>query len=119
MKAELDQILAENGADALLLYSDSQKDANMYYVTNFLAPDPFIYLKKADEQAVIVVSQMEYSRAQKQASVKDVKSVQDYDYLRVVKTAKTPNWVRLSSSLTWQNMNWEKKPRYVCPQTFP
>jgi Xaa-Pro aminopeptidase len=118
LKAELDQILAENGADALLLYSDSQKDANMYYVTNFLAPDPFIYLKKADEQAVIVVSQMEYSRAQKQASVKDVKSVQDYDYLRVVKTAKNPQLGPIKFIANVAKHELGKKAKICVPPNF-
>lgn len=87
---ELDNILSEKGAEALLLYSDSQKDANMYYLTKFLAPDPFIFMKKAGADPVVVVSQMEYSRAQKQSNVKDVKSYVDYDYLKVVQSAKEP-----------------------------
>ena len=91
MKTDLDNILAKNGADALLLYSDSQKDANMYYLTEFLAPDPFIFLKTVDEKPSIVVSQMEFSRAQKQSAVKDVKSYMDFDYLKVVQSAPEPH----------------------------
>ena len=83
-------ILAEKNAEALLLYSDSYKDANMYYLTEFLAPDPFIFLKRTDEEPIIVVSQMEYPRAQKQSIVKDVRSYLDYNYLKAVKSAKEP-----------------------------
>jgi len=91
LRGDLDGILAEKGAEALLLYSESFKDANMYYLTKFLAPDPFIFLKKVDTDPVIVVNQMEYPRAQKQSIVKDVRSYFDYKYLEIVKTAKEPH----------------------------
>ncbi len=90
MRGDLDNILAEKGAEALLLYSESFKNANMYYLTKFLAPDPFIFLKKVDTDPVIVVNQMEYPRAQKQSIVKDVRSYVDYKYLEVVKSVKKP-----------------------------
>ena len=63
----------------------------MYYLTKFLAPDPFIFLKKVDVDPVIVVNQMECPRAQKQSIVEDVRSYFDYKYLEVVKTAKEPH----------------------------
>jgi len=90
LREDLDAILAENDVEALLLYSDSYRDANMYYLTKFLAPDPFIFLKRVDSDPVIVVNQMEYPRAQKQSIVKAVKSYSDYNYLEVVKTTKDP-----------------------------
>ena len=90
MRGDLDNILTEKGAEALLLYSDSFRDANIYYLTKFLAPDPFIFLKRVDADPILVVSQMEYSRAQKQSIIKTVKSYVDYNYLQVVKTAKEP-----------------------------
>lgn len=90
MRRDLDSILTEIDAEALLVYSDSYRDANMYYLTRFLAPDPFIYLKKVDSDPTLVVSQMEYSRAKKQSLVKNVQSNIDYNYLQVVKNAKEP-----------------------------
>jgi len=90
LRGDLDNILTEKGAEALLLYSDSFRDANIYYLTKFLAPDPFIFLKRVDADPILVVSQMEYSRAQKQSIIKTVKSYVDYNYLQVVKTAKEP-----------------------------
>jgi len=74
LRGDLDNILAKNSMEALLLYSDSYRDANMFYLTEFLAPDPFIFLKRTDEEPIIVVSQMEYPRAQKQSVVKEVNS---------------------------------------------
>jgi len=90
LRGDLDAILTEKGAEALLLYSDSYRDANMYYLTKFLAPDPFIFLKRVNADPIIAVNQMEYPRAQKQSIVKDVKSYLDYNRLKVVKTAKDP-----------------------------
>jgi len=91
LRQDLDGILAEKGAEALLLYSDSYHDANMFYLTKFLAPDPFIFLKRVDADPVIVVNQMEHPRAQKQSIIKDVKSYTDYNYLQTVKSAKKPH----------------------------
>ncbi len=88
MREDLDSILTEKEAEILLLYSESYKNSDMYYLTKFLAPDPFIFLKKVDEDPVLVVNQMEYPRAQKQSIVKDVRSYFEYKYLEVVKTAK-------------------------------
>jgi len=90
LRGDLDSILTEKGAEALLLYSDSFRDANMYYFTKFLAPDPFIFLKRVNADPIIVVNQMEYPRAQKQSIVKDVRSYLDYNYLEAVKSAKEP-----------------------------
>jgi Xaa-Pro aminopeptidase len=90
LRTDLDNIINEKGIEALLLYSDSFRDANIFYLTRFLAPDPFIFLKKVDQEPIIVVNQMEYSRAQKQSVVKDVRSYYDYNYLKVVKSTKEP-----------------------------
>jgi Xaa-Pro aminopeptidase len=90
LRGDLDAILTEEGAEALLLYSDSYRDANMYYLTKFLAPDPFIFLKRVDADPVIVVNQMEYPRAQKQSIIKTVRSYLDYNYLEAIKSAKEP-----------------------------
>jgi Xaa-Pro aminopeptidase len=88
LREDLDSILTEKEAEILLLYSESYKNSDMYYLTKFLAPDPFIFLKKVDEDPVLIVNQMEYPRAQKQSIVKDVRSYFEYKYLEVVKTAK-------------------------------
>ena len=60
MRGDLDNILAKKDVEALLLYSESYKDANMFYLTKFLTSDPFIFLKRTDSDPIIVVSQMEY-----------------------------------------------------------
>lgn len=90
MKRDLDRILAEKGAEALLLYSESFKEPNMYYLTKFLAPDPFLFFKRVDTESVIVINPMEYPRAKKESIVKDVRSYGDYGFHEVVKSAPDP-----------------------------
>ena len=119
MRGDLDAILAEKGAESLLLYSESFKNSNMYYLTKFLAPDPFIFFKKVDTDPVIVVNQMEYPRAQKQSIVKDVRSYFDYKYLEVVKTAKEPHLgtMKFIANVTKKELGADTK---VCvPHNFP
>jgi Xaa-Pro aminopeptidase len=119
VRSDLDNILAENNAQALLLYSDSHRDANMFYLTNFLAPDPFIYLKRTDTEPTIVVSQMEYPRAQKQSIIKDVKSYFDYNYLTVIKSAKLPQLGGMKFIAKVAEEELGKGTRICVPPDFP
>ena len=90
MRSDIDRILVEKGADALLLISESFKDVNMYYLARFLAPDPFIFMKKVGSPPTVVVNSMEFPRARKQSIARNVYSYDDYDYLKTVKSAKEP-----------------------------
>ena len=119
MRGDLDNILAEKGVEALLLYADSYKDANMYYLTKFLAPDPFIFLKKADTEPLIVVNQMEYPRAQKQSVVKAVKSYTDYNYLKSLKTAKNPQLGAIKFFTKIVKKEFNKGTKICVPANFP
>jgi Xaa-Pro aminopeptidase len=63
----------------LLIASESMHNADMYYATRFLAADPFIYLcSPYERKEILIVSQMEYERAKKESSVKEVRSSLDY-----------------------------------------
>lgn len=57
-------------ADAFLMVSESEHNADMYYATKFLAVDSFIYFNSKNEK--ILVSDMELGRAKKESRVKDV-----------------------------------------------
>ncbi|MDG6221734.1 MAG: Xaa-Pro peptidase family protein [Candidatus Bathyarchaeota archaeon] len=119
MKIELDNILAENNVDSLFLYSDSSRDANMYYLTQFFAPDAFIFLKKINQEPIIVVSQMECSRAQKQSTVKNVKSYFDYNYQKIVKSAKNPQLGRVDFIVKVAEKELGKGSKICVPPNFP
>ena len=58
---------------AKLFIADSEKNANLYYATKFLAPDPFVFIQ-ADGRKILVMSDLEIDRAKSQASVTDVLS---------------------------------------------
>jgi Xaa-Pro aminopeptidase len=64
-------------SDNLLLFSDSIRNADMYYVTHFLAPDAFVYLRKGRRE-ILVVPKMEFWRAKKESRIKDVRSTDSY-----------------------------------------
>ncbi len=119
MREDLDGILAEREADALLLYSESFKDPNMYYLTRFLAPDPFILLKKVDKPPTILVNPMEFPRAQKESVVKDVRSYADYNYLKIIKAAEDPRLGVMKFLATATKKELGKGKTISVPYDFP
>ncbi len=58
---------------AQLIIADSEKNANLYYATRFLAPDLFIFLQ-VDGRRRVVMSDLEIDRAKTQARVDEVLS---------------------------------------------
>jgi len=56
-----------------LIYAASEECANLWYITGFCAPDPFLWIQYEKFNAIFVNS-MEFGRAQKQAS-KDVQVI--------------------------------------------
>lgn len=67
---------------ARLIIADSEKNANLYYATRFLAPDSFIYVE-INGSRKIVMSDLEIDRAKSQAKVDEVLS-----YTELAKQAK-------------------------------
>ena len=57
-------------AEAFLMVSESEHNADMYYASGFLAYDPFIYFNSGKD--IILVSDMELGRAKKESKVCDV-----------------------------------------------
>lgn len=68
---------------ATVFIAASEADANLYYATKFIAPDPFIYLEIKGER-ILVMSDLEMDRAKSQSSVDQVLS-----YSKVEGRAKT------------------------------
>ncbi len=58
---------------AQLIIADSEKNANLYYATRFLAPDPFIFVR-IHGRRIVVMSDLEIDRAKTQAQVEEVLS---------------------------------------------
>ena len=58
---------------ARLIIADSEKNANLYYATRFLAPDPFIFVQ-LNGRRLVVMSDLELDRAKSQSKVDEVLS---------------------------------------------
>ena len=65
-------------ADAKLIIAASEADANLYYATRFLAPDPFVFLAHGPEK-LLLISDLELNRARAQASVDSVLAIREYE----------------------------------------
>src|SRR3990167_8043788 len=59
------------GKEATLLIAASKADSNLYYATEFLAPDPFIFLKIRGRK-ILMMNELELDRARKEAAVDEV-----------------------------------------------
>lgn len=69
-------------AVAKLIIADSEKNANLYYATRFLAPDAFIFIQ-SNGTRTLIMSDLELDRAKAQSSVEEVLS-----YSRLAEQAK-------------------------------
>ncbi|MFQ5846564.1 MAG: M24 family metallopeptidase [Candidatus Methylomirabilales bacterium] len=65
-------------SEALLIIAASERDADLYYATRFLAPDPFPFFQVGGER-VIMVSDLELGRARSQAAVETILPLQQYE----------------------------------------
>lgn len=63
---------------AILIVAASERDANLYYATRFLAPDSFVFFQTAT-QKVMLMSDLELDRAKAQAAVDLVLSYSAYE----------------------------------------
>ena len=115
----IDSFLYEEETEALLLYSESFKDQNMYYLTKFLAPDPFIFLKNLNDEPTIVVNTMEFPRAKKESCVKDVRSYSDYNYLEIIKGIKDYRFGRMKLLASIVEKELGKGVSISVPYNFP
>jgi Xaa-Pro aminopeptidase len=65
-------------ADARLIIGASEQNANLYYATRFLAPDPFVFLGHGGE-TLLLMSDLELDRARSQAQVSRVLALREYE----------------------------------------
>ncbi len=75
--AALDAKMNETEVEAYVQYDASEHNANLYYLTSFLAGDPFLFVR-ANAQSTLVVSSMERDRAVRSSRIDRVRSPQDY-----------------------------------------
>ena len=63
---------------ATLMIGASESDSNLYYVTRFIAPDPFIFLETGGTR-LMLMSDLEMDRARSQAAVDRVLSYSEWE----------------------------------------
>ncbi len=64
--------------EARLIIAASETDANLFYATRFLAPDPFVFLWHGGEK-ILLMSDLELDRARAQARVDSVLAIRHYE----------------------------------------
>lgn len=74
----------------ILIYDDSETNADILYATKLPVPDPFIFVRTAGGKKHLVMSDLEIDRARKQATVDKVHSLSRYTELAKDKFKKTP-----------------------------
>jgi Xaa-Pro aminopeptidase len=66
------------GDRAVLMIAASETDANLFYATRFIAPDPFIFLEIGGSR-ILVMSDLELDRARHQSSADQVLSYSELE----------------------------------------
>lgn len=100
--------------DARLIIAASEADANLFYATRFLAPDPFVLLWHGGEK-ILLMSDLELDRARSQAAVDTVLPIREYET-----RAKRPGLERPTLVDTLYELLTERKIRSVLvPGSFP
>ncbi|MGH2498840.1 MAG: M24 family metallopeptidase [Candidatus Limnocylindria bacterium] len=68
---------SRDGHRPLLFYGDSYRHPDVYHLTRFLAPDPFIALEDGEER-VLVTNSLEQGRARKESRATAVRNVDEF-----------------------------------------
>lgn len=99
--------------DAILMIAASEKDANLYYATHFLAPDPFIYTEIRGKK-YLLMSDLELDRAKSEAKVDTVLSV-SHLAKDLIKKKVHPTSLNMIDALYQE----EKVKEILVPGNFP
>lgn len=99
--------------EALLIIAASERDADLYYATRFLAPDPFPFFQVGGER-VILVSDLELGRARSQAAVETILPLQRYEDRAKGRTAQPGLLDAVDEALRERGIQ-----RLLVPGSFP
>ena len=86
MPSPIQIFLGRHNLDGFLFVGDSICDADMYYLTHFLAGDKFAFL--AQEKTTLLVSSMEICRARKESIANECLSTSQYQIMEKLKRCK-------------------------------
>jgi Xaa-Pro aminopeptidase len=104
-----------SGAEAYLMVSESEHNADMYYATGFLAYDSFIYLNSGNDK--ILISDMELGRARKESKVDGVIPTSRYDIMDKIRKNKDADAAYCEMIIEF--LRSENLRRISVPYNFP
>ena len=100
--------------ETLLIFADSEHDANMLYATGLFVPDPFVYLNIRG-RALLVMSDLEIDRARVQAPHCQVISLSDHQKKLRAHGVKHPRPAEVIGEI----LRAKKIRRVTVPDNFP
>jgi len=74
----VDAVLDEGDEHDAYLHVGDEDDENLYYLSDFDAPDPFTLLRTQEGATVLLVSTLEYGRAQKESNADEVRNTNEF-----------------------------------------
>jgi Xaa-Pro aminopeptidase len=101
-------------AEARLIIAASEADANLFYATRFLAPDPFVFLWHNDEK-ILLMSDLELGRARAQAAVTTVLPLREYEQRAKASGIDAPRQV----DALWELLQERRIRSLLVPGNFP
>ena len=93
--------------DTLLMFADSERDANMLYATGLFVPDPFIYLA-GRSRPLLVMSDLEIDRARRQAPHCRVVSLTTYFQKLKRAGLKSPRYPQVIREICRESAGWDR-----------
>lgn len=109
-------MLEEHDADFFVMYADS-RDPNFFYATKFKTPDPSFYMIGRDGTELLIVSEMELRRAERESRVKEIASLLDLGYLEKLK--ETKNTKSALAMIFTEVLKEHRARKILIPNEFP
>ncbi len=116
MGYSIHNLLKEKNAQFFVMYANS-KNANFYYATNFKISENAFYMIGEDGTELLVISDMEKRRAERESKVKEIASLSDINFYENLKEygepeiALTETYIRL--------LKTHKAKKILIPPEFP
>jgi Xaa-Pro aminopeptidase len=101
-------------SETLLIFADSERDANMLYATGLFVPDPFIYFRFG-ARPTLVMSDLEIDRARAQAPHCKIISLSDCQKKISARGVKRPQTADVIAEI----LRGKKIHRVTVPENFP
>ena len=83
----------------ILIYADSDTNADILYATKLPVPDPFIFIRTASGKRHVVMSDLEIDRARSRSTAHKVHSLTHYAELARKKFKKTPGIAEILTTI--------------------